>query len=238
MWYKIFRNILIGTILSVLGRPKIIGRENIPSDGPIILASNHLAVVDSFFLAMMMERRITFPAKVQFFTSPGLWGAVKRFFFTAAGQIPIDRYDKESSESALNQLQIILRQGGIVGIYPESYSSPDGRLFKGKTGVARLALATKAPIIPVAMVGTDRLNPADKLLWRPANVQIRVGAPLDYESLIDNGLYPQVERAITDLLMNQIAALGGQRQAPFYAAVIKDPEAVKSLKSAGSEGAL
>lgn len=238
MWYKIFRDILIGPILCVLGRPKIIGGENIPPDGAIILASNHLAVVDSFFLAMMMERKITFPAKVQFFNSPGLRGAVKRFFFTAAGQIPIDRYDKKSSENALNQLQIILRQGGIVGIYPESYSSPDGRLFKGKTGVARLALATKAPIIPVAMVGTDRLNPADKLLWRPANVQIRVGAPLDYESLIDSDLYPQVERAITDLLMNQIAALSGQQQAPFYAAVIKDPEAVKSLKSAGSEGAL
>ncbi|QHE74527.1 MULTISPECIES: lysophospholipid acyltransferase family protein [unclassified Rhodococcus (in: high G+C Gram-positive bacteria)] len=227
MWYLLFKNVFIGPVLRLLGRPSVEGVENIPRTGPVIIASNHLAVVDSFFLAMILKRRITFPAKVQFFTAPGIWGAFKRFFFTATGQIPIDRYDKASAEKALEQLQTILRTGGIVGIYPESYSSPDGRLFKGKTGVARLALMTNVPIIPVAMIGTERLNPADKVIWRPAKVRIRVGEPLDYQAVITQEENTRVERVITDLLMDRIGALSGQQRAPIYAAVIKDPEAVQ-----------
>lgn len=238
MWYLLFKKVIIGPVLKILGRPTVHGAENIPQDGSFIIASNHLAVVDSFFLALILDRRITFPAKVQFFNAPGLWGSFKRFFFTATGQIPIDRYDKKSADNALEQMETILRGGGIVGIYPESYSSPDGRLFKGKTGVARLALATNVPVIPVAMIGTDRLNPADKVIWRPAKVRIKVGKPLDYNAISSGGECPTVERAITDLLMNQIAELSGQQQAPFYAAVIKDPDAFQESTRERLGGAL
>ena len=155
MWYWLFKYIFMGPLLSLLGRPKVEGLEHVPQSGPVILASNHLAVADSFYLPLVVSRRITFLAKAEYFTGTGLKGWFTRWFYTVAGQVPIDRTDADSAQSALTTAERILGEGKLLGMYPEGTRSPDGRLFKGKTGLARLALTSGVPVIPVAMIGTD-----------------------------------------------------------------------------------
>ena len=155
MWYWLFKYIFMGPLLSLLGRPKVEGLEHVPQSGPVILASNHLAVADSFYLPLVVSRRITFLAKAEYFTGTGLKGWFTRWFYTVAGQVPIDRTDADSAQSALTTAERILGEGKLLGMYPEGTRSPDGRLFKGKTGLARVALTSGVPVIPVAMIGTD-----------------------------------------------------------------------------------
>lgn len=160
MWYYLFKYILMGPWLRVMGRPRIEGIENIPDDGPALIASNHLAVVDSFYLPLMCPRRIFFLAKSEYFTEPGLKGRFKKWFFSASGQIPIDRSGASAAAGALSAGKRVLEEDGrLLCLYPEGTRSPDGRLYKGKTGLARMALETGVPVIPIAMVGTDRINP-------------------------------------------------------------------------------
>ena len=172
MWYWLFKYIFMGPLLALLGRPKIEGLEHVPHDGPAILASNHLAVADSFYLPLVVRRRITFLAKAEYFTGTGLKGRLTRWFYTVAGQVPIDRTDADSAQSALDTAERLLNEGKLLGLYPEGTRSPDGRLYKGKTGLARIALHTGVPVIPVAMIGTDVVNP-------PGSSQIRVHQHLD-----------------------------------------------------------
>ena len=174
MWYWLFKYIFMGPLLSLLGRPKVEGLDYVPHSGPIILASNHLAVADSFYLPLVVSRRITFLAKAEYFTGTGLKGWFQRWFYTAAGQVPIDRTDADSAQSALNTAERILSEGKLLGMYPEGTRSPDGRLYKGKTGLARLALETGVPVIPVAMIGTDVVNPPGSKMWRFGRVQVEV----------------------------------------------------------------
>ncbi len=152
MWYWLFKYIFMGPLLSLLGRPKVEGLEHVPQSGPVILASNHLAVADSFYLPLVVSRRITFLAKAEYFTGTGLKGWFTRWFYTVAGQVPIDRTDADSAQSALTTAERILGEGKLLGMYPEGTRSPDGRLFKGKTGLARVALTSGVPVIPVAMI--------------------------------------------------------------------------------------
>ncbi|MGZ4578331.1 MAG: lysophospholipid acyltransferase family protein, partial [Mycobacterium sp.] len=159
MWYWLFKYVLLGPLLYLLGRPKVEGLEYIPSSGPAILASNHLAVMDSFYLPLVMRRRITFLAKAEYFTGTGLKGWFQRWFFNAVGQVPIDRTDADSAQAALTTAERLLSAGKLLGMYPEGTRSPDGRLYKGKTGLGRLALHTGVPVIPVAMIGTNAVNP-------------------------------------------------------------------------------
>jgi 1-acyl-sn-glycerol-3-phosphate acyltransferase len=222
MWYWLFKFIFMGPLLTLLGRPKVEGLEHVPSSGPVILASNHLAVADSFYLPLVVSRRITFLAKAEYFTGTGIKGWFTRWFYTVAGQVPIDRTDADSAASALSTAQRILDEGKLLGMYPEGTRSPDGRLFKGKTGLARLALETQVPVIPVAMIGTDVVNPPGSKMWRFGRVTVKFGKPMDFrrfEGLAGNRF---IERAVIDEVMYELMQLSGQEYVDLYAADIKE----------------
>ena len=226
MWYWLFKYIFMGPLLTLLGRPKVEGLEHIPASGPVILASNHLAVADSFFLPLVVRRRITFLAKSEYFTGTGLKGAFKRWFFTVAGQVPIDRTDADSAQAALHTAQRLLAQGKLLGMYPEGTRSPDGRLYKGKSGLARLALETGVPVIPVAMIGTDVVNPPGSKMWRFGRVTVRFGKPMDFSRFDGLAGNRFIERAVIDEVMYELMKLSGQEYVDIYAATLKNGAAV------------
>ncbi|WP_024332481.1 lysophospholipid acyltransferase family protein [Gordonia hirsuta] len=215
----------MGPALRLMGRPRIEGLENLPEDGPVLLASNHLAVVDSFYLPLMVPRRIFFLAKSEYFTGTGVKGRFQRWFFSASGQIPIDRSGANAAAGALTAGKRVLESGGLLCLYPEGTRSPDGRLYKGKTGLARLALETGVPVIPVAMIGTDRINPPGTVLPRPTRITVKIGEPLDfsrYEGMSGNRF---IERAVTDEIMYALMAMTGQQYVDVYAASLKEKPA-------------
>jgi 1-acyl-sn-glycerol-3-phosphate acyltransferase len=222
MWYWLFKYILIGPWLSLLGRPKVEGLEHVPSSGPVILASNHLAVIDSFFLPLVVRRRITFLAKSEYFTDTGLKGWFKRWFFTALGQVPIDRTDADSAQAALNTAGRLLGEGKLLGMYPEGTRSPDGRLYKGKTGLARLALQTGVPVIPVAMIGTNVVNPPGTTMLRFGRVTVRFGKPMDFSRFEGMAGNRFIERAVIDEVIYELMELSGQEYVDIYAASVKE----------------
>jgi len=222
VWYWLFKYIFMGPLLALLGRPKTEGLEHIPDNGPAILASNHLAVADSFYLPLVVSRRITFLAKSEYFTGTGLKGWFTRWFYTVAGQVPIDRSSADTAQNALDTAKRLLEDGKLLGMYPEGTRSPDGRLYKGKTGLARLALETGVPVIPVAMIGTDVVNPPGAKMWRFGSVKVRIGKPLDFsrfEGLAGNRF---IERAVIDEVMYELMGLSGQEYVDLYAADVKD----------------
>ncbi|BBY42128.1 lysophospholipid acyltransferase family protein [Mycolicibacterium celeriflavum] len=230
MWYWLFKYIFMGPLLSLLGRPKVEGLEHLPHSGAAILASNHLAVADSFYLPLVVSRRITFLAKAEYFTGTGIKGWFTRWFYTVAGQVPIDRTDADSAQSALNTAGRILGEGKLLGMYPEGTRSPDGRLYKGKTGLARLALQTGVPVIPVAMIGTDVVNPPGSKMWRFGRVQVKFGKPMDFsrfEGLAGNRF---IERAVIDEVMYELMRLSGQEYVDLYATDIKEGRADDAMK--------
>jgi 1-acyl-sn-glycerol-3-phosphate acyltransferase len=222
MWYWLFKYVFMGPLLSLLGRPKVQGLEYVPDSGPVILASNHLAVADSFYLCLVVRRRITYLAKAEYFTGAGIKGWFSRWFYTAAGQVPIDRTDADAAQGALTTAGRILGDGKVLGMYPEGTRSPDGRLYKGKTGLARLALETGVPVIPVAMVGTDVVNPPGTKTWRFGRVEVRFGKPMDFsrfEGLAGNRF---IERAVIDEVVYELMQLSGQEYVDLYAADVKE----------------
>ena len=198
MWYWLFKFIFMGPVLSLLGRPKIEGLENVPQSGAVILASNHLAVADSFYLPLVVSRRITFLAKAEYFSGSGIKGWFTRWFYTVAGQVPIDRANADSAHSALTTAERIVGEGKLLGMYPEGTRSPDGRLYKGKTGLARLALQTQVPVIPVAMIGTDSVNPPGSKMWRFGRVQVKFGQPMDFSRFDGLAGNRFIERAVIE----------------------------------------
>jgi 1-acyl-sn-glycerol-3-phosphate acyltransferase len=222
MWYWLLKYILLGPLLRLIGRPKVEGLEHVPSSGPVILASNHLAVMDSFFLPLVVRRRITFLAKSEYFTGSGMKGWFTRWFFTAAGQVPIDRSNADTAQAALDTAERVLGQGKLLGMYPEGTRSPDGRLYKGKTGLARLALETGVSVIPVAMIGTNAVNPPGTTVLRFGRVTVRFGKPMDFsrfEGLAGNRF---IERAVTDEVIYELMGLSGQEYVDIYAASVKE----------------
>lgn len=221
MWYWIFKFVLLGPLLALIGRPKVTGLENIPADGPAILASNHLAVMDSFYLPLVVSRRITFLAKKEYFTGTGIKGRFLAWFYTVVGQVPIDRTDADSAQDALNTAERILNQGKLLGMYPEGTRSPDGRLYKGKTGLARLALQTGVPVIPVAMVGTDVVNPPGHKGLRFGHVEVRIGKPMDFSRFDGLAGNRFIERAVIDEVMYELMRLSEQEYVDLYAADVK-----------------
>src|SRR3984885_5917716 len=222
MWYWIFKYILLGPLLAILGRPKIEGLEYVPQSGPVILASNHLAVMDSFFLPLVVPRRITFLAKSEYFTGTGLKGWLSRWFFTAVGQVPIDRSNADAAQAALDTAERVLGEGKLLGMYPEGTRSPDGRLYKGKTGLARLTLETGVPVIPGGMIGTNKVNPPGTSMLRFGKVTVRFGKPMDFarfDGLAGNRF---IERAVVDEVIYELMGLSDQEYVDIYAATVKE----------------
>lgn len=221
MLYWFLKNILLGPVLRAVFRPQVEGLENIPEDGAAIIASNHLSFSDSIFLPLMVPRRITFFAKQEYFTGTGLKGFLSRVFFSGVGQVPIDRTSGSAASSALETGRRLLAEGKLVGIYPEGTRSPDGRLYRGKTGVARTALQAGVPVIPVAMLNTDKIQPPGRAIPRIGRIRIRIGRPLDfsrYEGLAGDRF---VERSMTDEIMYELMMLSGQEYVDVYAAKVK-----------------
>lgn len=221
MLYWLLKRIVLGPILRLLFRPTVEGLENIPTDGPAILASNHLSFSDSIFLPLVAPRRITFLAKSDYFTGRGVKGRLTAAFFRGVGQVPIDRTGGNASNAALSSGLRILSAGDLLGIYPEGTRSPDGRLYRGRTGVARMALEGKVPVLPVAMIGTDKAQPTGSVLPKIMRIGVKIGAPLDfsrYEGMEDDRF---VLRSITDEIMYELMLLSGQEYVDVYAATQK-----------------
>ena len=216
MGYWIVKAILT-PILRVLFRPWVEGGENLPTDGAAILASNHLSFSDSIFLPLVVPRRITFLAKADYFTGKGLKGKLTKGFFSGVGQVPIDRSGGAASEAALRTGRRILGDGSLLALYPEGTRSPDGRLYRGKTGVARMALEAGVPVIPVAMINTDVVQPTGKKIPHLGRVGIRVGRPLDFSRYQGMEGDRFVLRSITDEIMYELMLLSGQEYVDTYA---------------------
>jgi len=203
----------------LLFRPVVTGARHIPPKGGALLASNHLSMCDSLFLPVMTRRRVSFLAKKEYFTGRGLRGRAKAAFVRGTGLIPLDRDDADAAAAALASGVRAVRNGMLLGVYPEGTRSPDGRLYRGKTGVARMAMNARVPVVPVAMIGTDRVQPIGRVLPRLARVGVRIGAPLEPPLPADD---PVVEtrqvREFTERIMAAIAALSGQQRAELDAA--------------------
>lgn len=228
MIYWILKHFIVGPPTRAVFRPWVQGKENIPANGGAILASNHLSFSDSIFLPLVVDRRITFPAKMEYFTGKGVKGWLVKSFFTATGQIPIDRSGGKASMAALEQGLAVLRRGELFGIYPEGTRSPDGKLYRGKTGVARLALQADVPIIPCAMIDTDKAQPTGQKIPNIVQVGVRIGRPIYYPEHAGKVDDHQVLRQITDEVMRELQRLSGQEYVDEYAATVKERLAARA----------
>lgn len=222
MLYWILKRVLLGPLIRLLFRPEVEGLEHIPAEGPAILASNHLSFSDSIFLPLVVDRRVTFLAKSDYFTGRGIKGRLTAFFFTAVGQLPIDRSGGKASEAAIQSGLAVLERGELLGLYPEGTRSPDSRLYRGRTGVARMALAAGVPVIPVAMIDTDKAQPTGQIVPKIMRIGIRIGEPLDfsrYEGMEGDRF---VLRSVTDEIMYQLMRLSEQEYVDMYATAMKE----------------
>lgn len=221
MKYRVSR-MVAGPILHLLWRPEVTGGEHIPATGGAILASNHLSLVDSIFLPLVLSRPVTFAAKSEYFTGTHPGQRFAGAYLRATKQLSVDRADTRSAQETLQAALGLLQGGELFGIYPEGTRSPDGRLYRGRTGVGWLALASGLPVIPVAMVGTERVLPPGHSVPSLHRVGIHVGQPLTFEAYRDHRPAAQARRAITDEVMKAIGGLSGQEYVPIYASVRKD----------------
>jgi 1-acyl-sn-glycerol-3-phosphate acyltransferase len=222
MLYWFAKNLIAGPILMTVFRPWIVGRENIPESGGVIFAGNHLSFIDSVFLPLVLERRISFLAKSDYFLGKGIKGWLTRLFFKGTGMLPIDRSGGKASEASLNTGLAVLAKGEQLGIYPEGTRSPDGKLYRGRTGVARMILESGAPVIPVAMIDTEKVMPAGRRIPKVRRIGIVFGEPLDFSRF--RGLESDrfVLRSITDEIMYELNRLSGQEYVDVYASSVKD----------------
>ncbi|MEW1760797.1 lysophospholipid acyltransferase family protein [Streptomyces cyaneofuscatus] len=224
MFYYILKYVVLGPVLRVLFRPRIEGLENIPEDGAAIVAGNHLSFSDHFLMPAILKRRITFLAKAEYFTGPGIKGKLTATFFRSAGQIPVDRSGKDAGQAAIREGLGVLSKGELLGIYPEGTRSHDGRLYKGKVGVAVMALTAGVPVIPCAMLGTFEIQPPGQKLPKIKQVRIRFGEPLDFSRYAGMENQKAAIRAVTDEIMYAILELSGQEYVDEYAAKVKAVE--------------
>jgi 1-acyl-sn-glycerol-3-phosphate acyltransferase len=221
----------LGIALKLVFRPWSRGRKNLPRTGPVILASNHLSFSDHFFGPLPLPRKVVFLAKAEYFTGKGIKGLLSKAFFSGAGQIPIDRTGGEASERALHSGLRVLAGGNVLGIYPEGTRSPDGKLYKGRTGVARLALESRAPVVPCAMINTFEFLPPGSRRPRPGNRPgVIFGPPMEFSRYYGRETDREALRAVTDDIMAEIAKLSGQEYVYIYASQAKE-----ELKAAREE---
>ena len=222
MLYRFFRLVLIGPWIRVLFRPWAEGLEHIPAQGPAILASNHLSFSDSFFLPLVVPRPITFLAKAEYFTGRGIKGRFSAWFFRGVGQEPVDRSGGRAAEAAIRTGVRILDEGKLFGIYPEGTRSPNGTMYRGRTGVARVALESMAPVLPVAMINTFEIQPPNQVRPRLLRAGVRIGKPLDFSRYegMDGDRF--VLRSVTDEIMYELVTLSGQEYVDMYATRAKE----------------
>jgi 1-acyl-sn-glycerol-3-phosphate acyltransferase len=217
--YQLSR-VVAGPILHAFGRPRATGLENIPASGPALLASNHLSIIDSVYLPLMLSRPVVFPAKAEYFTAKGPVGRLWAAYLRSTNQLAMNRDDTRSATATLEAAAEILRAGELFGFYPEGTRSPDGRLYRGRSGLGWLVLNTGAPVIPIAMSGTRRMMPPGKLP-RPAKIEIKIGKPMEFGHLA--GDPPgRARRIIADEVMHAIADLSGQEYVHEYASDVKE----------------
>jgi 1-acyl-sn-glycerol-3-phosphate acyltransferase len=221
VFYWLLKHVVLGPLLKAVFRPQVEGLANVPATGPVILACNHLSFSDSIFTPVVVKRRVTFVAKAEYFTGKGVKGWLMRQFFRGTGTIPVDRAGGKAAQAALDTLLRVLRAGGVAGIYPEGTRSPDGRLYRGKTGVARLALESGAVVVPVGLLNTDEIQPTGTLIPTVRRVRMRFGAPLDFSRYAGSRGDRFVERAITDEIMYELMTLTGREYVDVYASTLK-----------------
>ncbi len=228
MFYWFMKYVVIGPIVKAIWRPWVVGRRNVPKEGAAILASNHLSFVDSVFLPLMIDRPVSFLAKSDYFTGKGIKGWSTRMFMKATGQLPIDRSGGKASEASLNTGLQVLGREDLLGIYPEGTRSPDGKLYRGRTGIARMALEAHVPVIPVVMVDTDTMMPIGSSIPRIVRVGVVIGEPLDFSRFEGMEGDRYILRSITDEIMVALQRLGEQEYEDVYASTVKDRLSAKS----------
>jgi len=202
--------------LRAVWRPTVEGIDNVPREGGVLLASNHLSFVDSVVIPSVAPRDVVFLAKAEYFTGTGVRGALQRAWFEGLGMIPVDRDDSRAAIESLGTALEVLREGKAFGVYPEGTRSRDGRLYRGRTGVAQLALQSGAPIVPVGLIGTEKIQPVGSNRPRLAKVTVRFGEPLRVAGQYDDVAPGRARREITDEVMRRIAGLTGQEVVPTY----------------------
>lgn len=209
-------NRVVPPLARAVWRPEVSGLENVPATGPVILASNHLSFVDSVVIPVLVPRRVVFLAKSDYFDGPGLRGAATRVWFESLGMLPVDRDDTKAALTSLETALEVLGRGEVFGIYPEGTRSRDGRLHRGRTGVAHLALTAGAPVVPVGLRGTEKIQPVGARVPRLAKVRVAFGEPMDFSDRVGSGPVGRVRREVTDDIMREIRALSGQEEAGGY----------------------
>ncbi len=225
MFYWLMKYVVVGPILRGIFRPWVVGVENVPAQGAVILASNHLSFIDSIFLPLIVDRHVSFLAKSDYFTRKGLKGWATKTFMKATGQLPIDRSGGKASEASLNTGLKVLARGEILGIYPEGTRSPDGKLYRGRTGVARMILEAGVPVVPVAMVDTAEIMPIGTRLPKIGRIGIIIGEPLDFSRFDGMEGDRFILRSVTDEIMYRLHALGAQEYVDVYASTVKEKRA-------------
>ena len=230
MAYRILKSFL-APLLMLLFRPKVTGLRHVPTTGPVIIASNHLSFSDSIFMPLVVPRKVTFLAKSEYFTSPGIKGFIKKLTFIALGQVPVDRSGGKRSEAALLTGLRVLNEGSCIGIYPEGTRSPDGRLYKGRTGIARMAIESGAAVVPVAMFNTAEIQPTGQVVPKVRRVEMIFAEPMYFTG---DSTDPAVLRDATNKIMDVIAAMSGQIYVPnMYASEAKDAITKSRAENAG-----
>ncbi len=221
MLYSLSRGVLV-PLSRALYRPTIVGAENVPRTGGVIIASNHLSFIDSFAIPLASPRQVRFLAKEEYWTAPGVGGWLRKGFFNSVGMVPVNRLSATAAQESLDKGLEVLRAGDAFGIYPEGTRSRDGRLYRGHTGVAWLALNAKVPVVPVGLIGTEHIQPIGARFPTLAKVTVKFGQPIHiaaYEGLPAG----KARRRLTDDLMDAIAALSGQERATGYNEVPSSP---------------
>lgn len=225
MFYWFLKHVIVGPIMKLIFRPWVRGLENLPGTGGVILASNHLSFIDSIFLPLMIDRPVFFLAKSEYFLGRGIRGwATKRLMLTL-GQMPIDRSGGKASEASLNTGLAVLARDQVLGIYPEGTRSPDGTLYRGRTGIARMILEAGVPVVPVAMIDTDDVMPIGQHVPRIRRIGVVLGEPLDFSRFTGMSGDRFVLRSITDEIMYALLRIGGQPYVDVYASSVKEAKA-------------
>ena len=228
MFYWLMKNVIAGPLLKGIFRPWVIGADNIPKNGAVILASNHLSFVDSVFLPICIDRDMVFLAKSEYFTTKGLKGWATKWFMKGTGMLPIDRSGGKASEASLNTGLRVLAEGRVLGIYPEGTRSPDGKLYRGRTGIARMVLESGVPVVPVAMIDTEKVMPIGAKWPKLRRPGIIIGKPLDFSRFQGMEGDRFILRAVTDEIIYELAGLSGQQYEDVYASSVREKRPVNA----------